>query len=262
MPWPLLDILVALPVFALILFRVGGLVMTAPLFSSMAVPVRFRAALAMVMAAMMFPLVASQAPAELTLSMALIGGVGEVLIGATIGLALATLFCGVEVGGLLVGQQAGIALGQVFNPIQNRQTSIVGQIYSMVLILVFLLAGGHREMIAALLDTFEVIPMLSMRFDEPLMLLLVEMLASAFILAIRLAGPVIIALFMSSIAMGFLSRTMPQFNILSVGFPIRIMIGLAVATLTIIAMQDLMLETVWEGLDAIRAVFGLDGVHT
>jgi flagellar biosynthetic protein FliR len=260
--WGIFDILLALPVFALVLFRIGGLVMTAPVFGSALMPVRIRVALTVALAAMIFPMVSGQGPSEVTLSMALVGGLGEVMVGATIGLALATLFSGVEVGGLMVAQQAGIALGQVFNPVQNRETNLVGQVYTIVLIVLFLMAGGHREMVASLLDTFKVIPMLSFRFDEPLLLLMAQMLASAFILAIRLAGPVVIALFLTSLCMGFLSRTMPQLNILSIGFPLRILVGLSVATLAIVAMQDVLLEAVWNGLDEIRATFGLGAAGT
>ena len=217
MPWSLLEILFALPVFALVLFRLAGLMLTAPILGSSVLPRRVRVAFAVAFAFVIFPLVRGQAPAELTLTMALVGGVQELMIGVTIGLGLSLLFCGVEVGGLMVGQQAGIALGRVFNPAQNEQTTITGQLYSIVLMLVFLLVGGHRAMVAALLDTFRVIPVLSQEFDESVVVLLTEMLASSFILAIRLAAPVLIALLMTTMALGFLSRTMPQLNILSIG---------------------------------------------
>jgi flagellar biosynthetic protein FliR len=125
----------------------------------------------------------------------------------------------------------------------------------------FLLAGGHRAAMAALLDTFKVIPLLSFRLDETFILLLVEMLASAFILGIRLAGPVLLALFMMGTALGFLSRTMPQFNILTVGFTLRLLLALAVGGLAISASQDVLLDAIWDGIDQIRAAFGLDPSH-
>lgn len=261
MPWISMEILAALPVFALVLFRLSGLMLTGPVLSSTVIPRQVRIAFTAVLALMLFPVVRGQAPADLTLSMVMAGAFGELIIGVTIGLGLALLFTGVEVGGLMIGQQAGIALGRVFNPIQNQQTTLTGQVYSLVLVLVFLLAGGHRAMIAALLDTFEVIPMLSRGFDSSVVVLLAEMLASAFILAIRLAAPVLIALMMTSLALGFLSRTMPQLNILSVGFQVRLMVGLSVAALAIGASEDVMLGAIWDGLEAIRTSFGLDPIH-
>ncbi|MGB2987067.1 MAG: flagellar biosynthetic protein FliR [Phycisphaerae bacterium] len=262
MPWPLFDILLALPAFTLVLFRISGLMLTAPVYGSRVVPARARAAFALLVAVVIFPLVKTQAPAEMTLTMALVGGVGEMMIGAIIGLSLTILLMGAEVGGLIVGRQAGIALANVFDPTRNQQVSIIGQIYTITFTLLFLLVGGHRATMAALLDTYEVIPLLSFQLDEAFVLLLVEMLAAAFILGIRLSGPVLIALFLTGTTLGVLSRTMPQLNILTVGFVLRLLVGLAAAGMALGACEDLLLDAVWEGVDLVRAAFGLDPNRT
>ncbi len=258
MPVQLTDILFALPTYALVLFRVTGLMLTAPLLASNVIPARIRVALTMTLAAVIFPVVAARAPGNLDLMTAVTGGVGELMIGATIGLSLTLLMMGVEVAGLMVGRQGGLALGQVYDPAQNRQTTLVAQLYMIVLILMFLAVGGHREMIAALLDTFDVIPLMTFKYDESFVILLVEMLTSAFIIAIRLAGPVLIALFMLGTALGFLSRTMPQFNILTVGFTLRTMVAIGTAGLALSAAREVLLESVWDGMAMIRMSFGLD----
>ena len=260
LPWQSLDILFALPVFALVLFRLAGLMMTAPLLSSSSMPIRVRIGFVVGCAVVIFPLVSVHVPARLELVDVVVGGVRELTIGACMGLAVATMMSGVEIGGLMIGQQAGIALGQVFNPVQDRQTSIVGQIYSIVLILIFLSVGGHRAMLSALLDSFEVIPMWSSVRSAPPALLIAEMLASSLILAVRLAGPVLAAVFMASIAMGFLSRTMPQLNILSVGFQARILIGMGAAAIALLSARDLFLGAIWDGIAMIRDHYGLDAV--
>ncbi len=264
MPWPIADILLALPAYALVLFRLSGLFMTAPIFGSTVIPVRVRAAFAATLAAMIFPIVGGQAPERITVAAALVGGVGEMMIGAAIGLSLSIFVIGAEVAGLMVGRQAGLALSEVLDPTMNEKRSVVGQLYSISLVLVFLVAGGHRATLAALLDTYEVIPLLSLglapgpQFNETIILLLTQMLGAAFMFGVRLAGPVLIALFMSATALSFLSRTMPQFNILTVGFPVRIFVALTVAGLVLGSCQDLMLNAVWDALETVREAFGLD----
>jgi len=253
------DIVMALPVYALVLFRLTGLMLTAPLFGSELIPVRIRAAFVLVVAAMIFPLVAPQAPAGLSLGQVAIGGLGELLVGASIGLALTILFMGAELAGLMVGRQAGLALADVFDPSSGEQTTVVGQIYTIVLVLVFLVAGGHRAAMAALLDSYKVTPLLSASFSDSIVLLMVEMLASASILGIRLAVPVLAALFLTGLAMAFLSRTMPQLNILSVGFVLRAMIALAVAALALPSCEDLLLDAIDDTLGAIRTTLGIAG---
>jgi len=258
MPWSLLDIPLALPVYALVLFRLTGLMIAAPVFGSRAIPLRIRGAVVMTVAAMIFPLVRHQAPSDLTLPAALAAVVGELLVGLTIGLSLALLVTGAEVGGLMVSQQGGIALGEVFDPSQDQESTTVGQVYGITLMLLFLLAGGHRAAMAALLDTFEAVPLLRFQMDESVVVLFTELLTSAFILGIRIAAPALIALFLAGLAMGFLSRTMPQLNILSVGFTLRVLLALGVAGLALAQCEGLLLDAVWDTLAAVRESFGLD----
>ena len=103
MPWLLTDILSSLPVFALVLFRLAGLFLTAPIYRSTMIPMRIRAALAAVIAVLVFPLVRADIPADVTLVMAVVGGVGEMMIGATIGLGIAILALGAELAGMMIG---------------------------------------------------------------------------------------------------------------------------------------------------------------
>lgn len=257
MPFELVNISLALPLYALILFRLGGLMMTAPLFSSNVIPVRIRGALAMTLAAMIFPIVAHSMPRTLTLMDAAVGGVAEVMIGATIGLSLSLVLMAADMAGLIVGQQGGLALSEIFDPTLNRRSTVVGQIYLIVLTLIFLGVGGHRQTVAALLDTFGVIPVMSFHYDQSVLMLLVEVLSSAFVLGIRVAGPVLIALFLLGTALGFLSRTMPQFNILTIGFTLRLLVAMGTAGLALAACRELFVDSIYTGLAVTRATLGL-----
>lgn len=257
MPWSLFDIFAALPTFALVLVRMTGLVIAAPIFGSRMIPGRIRGAFVIAMAAMIFPLVQRQAPMQVSWGSVIAGATGEMMIGLTIGISLAIFVSGVEVAGLMVGRQAGLAIGQVFDPTNNTQGSIVGQVYTITLMTIFLLAGGHRATMSALLDTYEAIPLLSFHVNDSIPLLLVEMLTAAFVLGIRMAGPVLIALFLSGTAMGFLSRTMPQLNILSIGFTVRVMVAIGVAGFALAGYQELLVDAVWTAFEMIRAGMGL-----
>ena len=258
MPLALMDILLALPAYALVLFRVSGLVVTAPLYGSSAIPVRVRAAFTMVVAAMIFPVIKQQAPADLTLATVIMSGVAEFMIGAIIGTSLTILLMTALVAGTMIGQQAGLAFSQVVDPLTDLRTSILAQVYSVVATLLFLMIGGHRAAMAALLDTYRAVPLLSFRPGESVVLLMIEMLTGAFVAGIRVAGPVVIALFLTETAVGFLSRTMPQLNIMSVGFTIRLFVALAVAGLSITASEGILTDAIWSGLETVRESFGVD----
>jgi flagellar biosynthetic protein FliR len=246
-----------LPAYALVLFRVAGLMVTAPLFGTMIIPVRIRAAIAMVIALALFPVVSATAPATLTFREAVVGVVGETIIGVSMGLALSLVLVGTDLAGMVAGQQAGLALGREFNPMTNAGSTVFGQTYFMVFQTVFLLAGGHRALMEALLDTFQVIPLASFRAGPSVVELLVDLLTAAFVLGLKLAAPILIALFLTSVSMGFLSKTMPQLNILSVGFALRAMLAMGAASVAIPAAHEVFLEALTDSIVALRDAFAL-----
>lgn len=255
---PLMEILMALPVFALVLFRLGGVVMTAPIVSSPAIPIRIRAAFVFTLAAMIFPLIKSQAPRDLSLITIVTAGLGELFIGVTIGVCVTILVSSAEIAGMSIAQQAGLALGEVFNPTYDDQSSVLGQMYGIVFTTILLLAGGLREMVAALLDSYQVMPLLSQTPKESYLMLLVEMTTAAFVLGIRLAAPVLIALILTTVILGIVSRAMPQLHILAVGFTFKVLATMALIALSLAACKGIVLDAIWAAFELIRTGLGLD----
>lgn len=247
----------ALPLFALILVRVSGLMLTAPLFGSQVIPMRIRAMLAVSVTIVLFPMLAPKMPAQVSLAAAVRGLASELSIGLIMGMGLGLLFVGVELMGMVVGQQAGLSLGQVFDPSTGSSSTTIGRTVFIIAMFIFMVAGGHRELLRAVLDTYGVIPVMSFRYDASMLDLFVDLLHGAFIVALRLAGPVLVTLILASLVMGFLSRTIPQFNILSVGFAIRVLTALFALALTIAASQGVVTDALADFVDRLREGFGL-----
>jgi flagellar biosynthetic protein FliR len=259
MPWTSLTIPLLLPAYLLVLFRVAGLMVVTPLFSSTAIPRRLRVLFAAGVALVIFPAILPAVPARLTFQTAMVGIAGEMAVGVLMGLSLHMLFLGAQLTGMVVGQQAGLSLGQTFNPLVNSSTTTLGQLYFIVMFMIFILAGGHRAMVRGLLDSFAAVPLLGFTASDAHLAMLVELLTAAFVMALRLAGPCLVAMFMTTVAMGFLSKTMPQLNILSVGFVVRIFVVLAVGGISLSLSQDVFTDSIYETLVTIRTVFRLNG---
>jgi len=244
-----------LPRFALVLVRVTGLLLTAPILGSEVVPVRIRAGFAAVVAMLMFPLVAPTLPAEMSLGTVLAGLPGELLIGLTMGLALGLVFVGVQIAGMVVGQQAGMALGEVYNPVMDSDSSVLGQTFFLTALAIFVLVGGHRELMRALLDTYATIPVLSYRVQPATLELVTDVLTGAYALGLRMAAPVLISLLIATLVTGFLSRTMPQLNILSIGFPIRALISLGLCGFVLAASGPAVVDALSDVFARLRQAF-------
>ncbi len=246
-----------LPLFALVLFRISGLMMTAPIYGSDAVPIRLRAGLAVVISFMLFPILSPHLPAHVSLATAFVGGMGELLIGLIMGLGMSLMFSGVQLAGMVIGQQAGLSLGQVYDPVSGGESTVLGQVFFLVAMTVFLVAGGHRELMRALLDSYQTIPVLGFRFENSMLSLVIGLLTSAYALALRMAGPVLMALLSASLVMGFLSRTMPQMNILSVGFMVRIFLALGATAFALSADGGAITDAIHGTIDTMRQAFEL-----
>jgi flagellar biosynthetic protein FliR len=222
MPLEALAQYLKLPVFALVTARLGGLLMFQPVFSALSVPIQLRVMLVLALGALMTPLVHLPAAAP-DRPLAIILALGaEVLLGLLLGLLTALCFVGLQMGGLLIAQESGLAFGQIVDPSSDEEETVVGVFYLQFALVVFLIVGGHRALLSACLDTFESIPLLSC---QPIRAVSADLLCQALTLsgqlAFRVAGPALLALLLVNVALGFVSRTMPQLNILAVGFSIK-----------------------------------------
>ena len=259
MPWELAQLLLLLPAFMLVFVRMGAMMVAAPIFSSAAVPVRVRAAFALVLACVMFPVVAPQLTSNLSLSAALGAIVCEMIIGTSLGFGISLVFIGVEVAGMMIERQAGMALGRVYNPVMDSNSTIMGQMFFFLALAVFLAAGGLHALIRALLDSFVLLPPLSFGYSTVIPEALLALLQLAMQTGIRLAAPMLIALFLASIAMGFLSRTIPQINILSIGFAVRVMVALSATIVALQGADAVFVSAFSEGFEILRAVITAPG---
>lgn len=220
--------------FTLVLSRIGGLVATAPLLSSIAAPMRVRALLAVALALLIAPLYSFDAAIG-TLDVPAFARMvaSEVLVGLLLGLGITILLSGVQLAGQIVAQMSGMALGDVFNPALDESVSVFTQMYYFVTIAVFVAIGGHRMTIEAVINTFEWAPPGRASFGESYVDAVVLLAAQSFELGVRASAPVLIALFLSTVILGLVSRTLPQINTIVVGFGINSLLTLAVMFLSL-----------------------------
>lgn len=219
--------------YALILFRVGGIMIFAPVFGSNMVPGQTKAAIAMTIALLLVPVIDYSAPAPLTLANMVCSAATESIVGLLIGYAASLLFVAVQLGGMQIGQQMGTEIGSVFNPFLEVQSSVVGEFYFLFSTLVFLGINGHHILLAALVESFRTVPIGTAALSLGALDMLIKLFGYLFAIAFAISAPAVLALFLVTVAMGFVARTVPQMNILIVGFPVRVVVGLAVMIFTL-----------------------------
>lgn len=214
--------------FLLVFMRVLGLFLFAPLYSSRLLPVSIRVHLAIAIAYGVVGL--TQPPASAPTDVLDLAGrmAAELVVGLILGSFVQFVFAALQLAGQTTGLQLGLALANVVNPQFDEQISTTAVVYATVASLIFLATGLDRELFRALFETFDVVPPGAVVLDASSIEVVFRVLQQSMIFAVRVAAPVTIAMLLAEIAMGFVGKTVPQLNILSVGFSVRIVLGLVV----------------------------------
>lgn len=211
--------------FLLILVRLSAAIMAVPLFGARGVPTQTKIGLALLLSLIVLPLNGRPAPVptELLTFASLVGS--EALVGLAIGIVISMVFQALEMGATLVGVQMGFGLGRVFDPMTGTQIESMTQFYRLIATLVFFAVNGHHLVVVGLLQTFEVVPAGSADLSLIAGERVGPFFATLFVVALRVALPVTGALILTDLAMGLVARTVPQMNVLVVGFPVKIAVG-------------------------------------
>ncbi|MFA7248985.1 MAG: flagellar biosynthetic protein FliR [Dehalococcoidia bacterium] len=215
--------------FLLVLARLSAAIVAAPLLGARSVPAQAKIGLALLLSLIVVPLQSAQLtaiPTNLFVFVTLVGS--EVLIGIALGIGVSLVFSAMEMGASLISVQMGFGLGGVFDPISGAQSGALEQFYRVFVTLIFFAMNGHHLVIRGLIQTFEVVPAGTADLSLIAGARVVPFFASLFVAAVQVALPAMGALMLTDLALALVGRTVPQLNVLVVGFPVKIGVGLVV----------------------------------
>ncbi|MHB1650872.1 MAG: flagellar biosynthetic protein FliR [Desulfitobacteriaceae bacterium] len=214
-----------LSLFLLVLSRWAGMVMLAPVFGARGVPGFVKLGLAASISLVLYPLVLGsrpQIPAELLPYIALV--VKEVLVGLVVGFVIYALTAVLEGAGQLIDFQMGFTMGNALDPVYGMQSPMMGNFQLVLATMLLLATNAHHYLIAAMVKSYTYVPInpqsLPMGYA-----FYVKLVSDIFALSIQLALPVFGAMLLADLGVGLLSRTVPQLNIFSIVFAVKIVFG-------------------------------------
>lgn len=213
--------------FLLIFVRVGAIMMSMPLLGGKNIPFLFKAGLAISVSIILFPILELDAFAYFSKPIPFaIGVTSEIMLGVIIGLSVNIIFAGIQLAGQLVGYQMGFAIANVMDPQTGMQSSIFAGFINIVALLLFLAFNAHHWFLRSLTDSFNLVPIFDFQMTGSLAEHLILIGSNMFIIAVKVAAPVMAALLLTSVALGIIARTVPKMNIFLVGMPLKIALGI------------------------------------
>jgi flagellar biosynthetic protein FliR len=225
MPFPI-ESIEQMQGFFWILMRISILIFMMPLFGARGVPFLWKAGLSMVLTFVLLPVVPPPGTLPQTMSRMALGLAGEVLLGLILAFPVRIIFASAQLAGQIMSFQMGFAMARTIDPNTGIQSTALSQFLYLFTVLVFFATDGHHLLIRGITASFHLVPPNQFSPHSALPQVLVKISSDMFIIGLKIAAPIVIALFLSNLGLGIVARTVPQVNILMIGFPINIGIGM------------------------------------
>lgn len=214
--------------FILVLARVTPLFFIAPLFSSQLIPARVRGIVAVAIAIGLTPIaMRGQTVPSAPLSLVALA-IDGLLVGFGFAFALAVLLAAAESAGSMIDVISGFSYGALINPMNGESSAVMSRIYSLVGTVIFLVIGGDAWTLRGLARTFQLVPLTRAPRLTSLAAGAEHVFSGVFAAALEIAAPVLVALLITDVAFGVVSRVVPQLNVFAVGFPTKVAVALLV----------------------------------
>ena len=178
--------------------------------------------------------------------------ISEVLCGLILGFVVNLIFEFVKMAGSLIDLQIGLSMMNVVDPISNQNVTIISNLTYYLAAMMFFLTDGHHILIKCLIKSFSIVPIgTGINFSNSFETILTTFI-KYFEIGVRIAIPLILVILISDMAMALVSRSVPQINVMILGIPIKIIVGL----LTFIALLPIIIKTLTYAFNGIDNILG------
>jgi flagellar biosynthetic protein FliR len=236
------------------MFRLMALISVAPVFSESSIPRRLKILLAAALAVIISPTIGKIPTVPVYSLEGLLVVLNEVGIGLSMGFAMRLVFAAVQMAGEVIGLQMGLSFASFYDRSSGGQTMVLSRFLNVVATLLFLALDGHLMMLAALVDSFQGVPIAGVPLSGHGWGALARAGSIVFASGTLLALPMIAALLTMNLAMGILNRASPQLSIFAVGFPVTLLGGMLVLSLVMPHMGAYMQHLIEAGLQTAATV--------
>lgn len=221
-----------LALFAYPMARVLGMVATTPVFSNAAIPARVQLIIGLAVGLAVAPTLPPMPEVSIGSWTGLFIMAQQTLIGIVMGFTIGLAFAAISIAGDLIGLQMGLSFAVFYDPNTRGQTPVLTNFLSLFAALMFLAMNGHLLALAALAESFTLMPVSATPFATKGFATMLASAAMIFASGLLLALPMIAALLVANIALGVLSRVAPSLNLFAIGFPITMAAGFSVLALS------------------------------
>ncbi len=236
------------------MLRIGAFYFAVPVIGARTVPARVRLILMLFTVLLLVPLLP---PAPVVSLLSLPGFmlvVQEVIIGLALGFTMQIVLHVFVLAGQYISLKMGLGFAAMNDPSSGVSVTVLSQFYLLLSTLLFLSSNGHLVVLQLLIDSFHFFPIGGQGMGNASFIAIVQLGSWLFSAALLIALPLFTSVMIVNMSFGVMSRSAPQMNVFTVGFPITLVFGLALMYLSLGNFLPLYFEIMDEGIGALRTL--------
>ena len=231
----------AIELYFLVFVRVTGVFVVSPIFGRQNLPVYYKIGFSFFLTLIIATATPIAAPAASGYAPTSASGYAllalkEFVIGACIGFIPFLRFSARYIAGQLIDMKIGFSMVNVLDPVSNIQIPITANFYYILCMLMFITVNAHHMVILSISRSYAIIPLGSLNVGGDAIRTLIRLFSDVFTVGFRLAAPIVFTTLLTDVALGIISKAMPQINVFMVGMPLKILVGIVIIIVTMPAM--------------------------
>lgn len=210
----------------LIFIRIMGIFLMAPFLSSEAIIAQVKIGLGVILAMMVTSAYWTQQPViEFHLWYLVLLVLKEIMVGMLIGFSCHMVFYAARFAGGLVDFDMGFQTSMMFD-MNNQTPTLLGEFKELIVLMLFFILNGHHHLIEAIYVSMKAVPLTTFAITDTTIHFLIKFSTSVLMVGIKIAAPVLVASFLTNLALALMARIAPQTNIFMLSFQVKITVGL------------------------------------
>ncbi len=240
--------------FLLLFFRFAALFIATPIFNHKNVPMNIKAAMAFFFAVVFY---SSMPPLDIPINLMsiLIAVLGEFMLGLSVGIVLQLAYNVITFAGGQISFMMGFSMASAIDPQSGVSMPIISQFLSLLALMVLFSLDLHHWMLLFIDESLKTVPLGGFMMSQNFFEYIIQATSNMFLVGFMIAFPIIALSWLADVIFGMLMKTMPQFNLLVIGFPIKIMVAFAVLIATLTATMLILKGQMHEAFNALEMFF-------
>ena len=240
--------------FILLFFRFASLFVAVPIFSHQSIPNSIKASLAFFFTIVFYP---SMPPVliDITVPSIILAILSEILFGLMVGLILLLAFNVITFAGGVISFMMGFSMASAIDPQNGISMPIISQFLSLMALMVMFSLNLHHWILLFVNNSLSTVPLGGFLLTKDMFQYLMHATSNMFLVGFMIAFPIIALSWLADVIFGMLMKTMPQFNLLVIGFPIKIMVAFVVLIATLTATMLILKGQMQDAFNSLETFF-------